>query len=214
MSRRIRDHIRSNVWAITACFIALMGSAVVASASDTSAPATKSATATKQIKKLQRKLASVETRLAALEAKPSPVTPAIPTSLPPSGPAGGELAGTYPDPTIGTVSGLDLADSTSPTDGINFGPDTNLYRGSTDFLRTDDAFTVAGQFDARSTVFLGFASTDETILSGFLRLKTLTPPAAGDCDAAGETGRLVYDNGTNELWVCDGAGGWLQILAS
>jgi hypothetical protein len=34
--------------------------------------------------------------------------------------AGGELADTFPNPTIGTVSGLDLAPSASPTSGVNF----------------------------------------------------------------------------------------------
>ena len=77
MQRPISDHIRSNVWAIAACFIAAMGTAVVANASDSGPEASKSvADPAKQVRKLKQKLASVEQRLAALEGKAAPSDPA------------------------------------------------------------------------------------------------------------------------------------------
>jgi hypothetical protein len=91
--RGVSDRIRSNVWAIVLCFAVLTGSAVAASGGGDAPEAQPSATAKKQIKKLKRKLAGFEARLAALEGKPA--------GGPPTGPAGGDLTGSYPSPGIG-----------------------------------------------------------------------------------------------------------------
>ena len=92
-SEKAREYLRSHVLGLMALFIALTGTAVASQQSGTSGgpKASTSVVTDAKFKKLKR-------RVAALEGKPTPATPVIPTTLPPSGPAGGVLNGTYPNP--------------------------------------------------------------------------------------------------------------------
>jgi hypothetical protein len=92
----------SAVACLGAASVALAGSAV--GSDDRRAAA--SASVSKQIKKLKRQLRSQEQRLAALERGQG-------SSRPPSGPAGGDLTGNYPDPLIAS----DAVGSSELTDG-------------------------------------------------------------------------------------------------
>jgi hypothetical protein len=81
---------------------ALLGAAVlglvvmpIAFAGAKSPEARSSGSVRTQIKSLKQRMAALEGRAAAVESKPLPT---VPSTLPPSGPAGGVLTGAYPNP--------------------------------------------------------------------------------------------------------------------
>jgi hypothetical protein len=133
--------IRSNVLGMVAIFIALSGSAVAANAAGDHGSQASKAKASKGPR------GPAGPPGAAGAQGPQGVQGVAGTSGlagPPSGSAGGELTGSYPNPQVGTVAGLDLAENRLPAGGISFGPDTNLYRSAASLLVSDGSLGIGG----------------------------------------------------------------------
>lgn len=76
--------------------------------------------------------------------------------------AASNFVGIGTDPTTGRGR-LQFAETTGATDGIAFGSDVNLYRSSTNVLRTDDSFTIGGSFTANNLTSYGVGSQTNKI---------------------------------------------------
>lgn len=189
MHGQVSGFIRSHLLGVAACFIALMGAAVIANAGEPDREAEPSAASpAKQVKKLKKRLAGFEARIAALEGKPAASVPAIPTTLPPSGPASGDLSGAYPGPQIapGAIVRADLADTLDVAGnslgvggpgqfGVPGWDGVLLTTGGIDF-RDANAPTSLIRPDG-SALFDGNVSTDQ-IFPNHIRLVETSDPGA------------------------------------
>jgi hypothetical protein len=173
----------------------------IAGAQDAGASRKRSNGTSKQLKALKKttaallqKVSALEARLAAEEAKPTPSAPApsapaprppAPTTALPVGPAGGDLAGVYPNPELraGSVLSSDIADETITTFDVANGSLTG----------TDVADGGLSGLDIANGSIFGPDLAEGTILGDQIRDGTVGAADVGD------DGLTVFDLGAGSV---------------
>jgi hypothetical protein len=103
--------------------------------------------------------------------------------------------------------------------GSNAGPSTSTQLTNATAIGADalvgqsNALVLGGTGANAVSVGIGTSTPRSTlqVVGNYVQLPTVTgaPPPVGDCDEAGEAGRMVVrTDGSTNLYVCTGVGGW------